>query len=117
MANSGKDTNSSQFFICLGATPHLDKKHTIFGRVIKGYEFVEKMEENPSGAQDRPLKEVRIVDCGELKGEDKLNNTNAEFLPNYIDIAMNLTDIHMKENEDEFLTDPNEKEEEKKTSK
>jgi cyclophilin family peptidyl-prolyl cis-trans isomerase len=50
MANSGPDTNGSQFFICFGATPHLNEKHTIFGRVISGYDMVERMENNPTGS-------------------------------------------------------------------
>ena len=105
MANAGKDTNGSQFFICFGATPHLDKKHVIFGRIILGYEFVEKVEQNPVGAQDKPLKQVTIIDCGELLGDDKLDSTNATFLPNYIDIPMNLTDIHTYEHEDDTGSD------------
>ena len=72
MANSGPDTNGSQFFICFKDTPHLNKKHTIFGRVIHNYEHVDAVMKNPSGAQDKPLKQVTIVDCGELTGDDKL---------------------------------------------
>jgi cyclophilin family peptidyl-prolyl cis-trans isomerase len=44
MANSGKDTNGSQFFICFGATPHLDGKHAVFGKVVKGLEVLDKLE-------------------------------------------------------------------------
>jgi len=72
MANSGPNTNGSQFFICFGPTPHLDLKHTIFGRIIKGYDFIDKVEANPSDGGDKPLKGVTVVDCGELKGDDKV---------------------------------------------
>lgn len=83
MANAGPDTNGSQFFICFTQTPHLDEKHTIFGRVIHNYELVEVIESNPTGAQDKPLKNVTIVDCGELTGEDKLTAEKANFLHNF----------------------------------
>ena len=72
MANAGPDTNGSQFFICFGPTPHLNGKHTVFGRVIKGYDFVEKMEANPTAPGDKPIKGVTVVDCGELTGDQKV---------------------------------------------
>ena len=50
MANSGANTNGSQFFICFGATPHLNEKHTIYGRVINNYDLCKKMEANKTGA-------------------------------------------------------------------
>ena len=44
MAHAGKDTGGSQFFLCFRATPHLDARHTVFGRVIKGIELVDKLQ-------------------------------------------------------------------------
>jgi peptidyl-prolyl isomerase D len=72
MANSGPATNGSQFFITTVPTPHLDGKHVVFGQVISGKSLVRKIENIPSQA-DKPVKDVTIVDCGELQGEEYEN--------------------------------------------
>ncbi|NQU18750.1 peptidylprolyl isomerase [bacterium] len=61
MANSGPDTNTSQFFIITTVTPWLNMKHTIFAEVISGYGVVEKIENTPTGSFDKPLSEQKII--------------------------------------------------------
>ena len=69
MANAGKpNTNGSQFFVTLKPTPHLDRKHTAFGRIVSGMESVRKMSDVERGEKDRPVSLQRIVieDCGRV---------------------------------------------------
>jgi len=63
MANKGKDTNSSQWFITFRATPHLDNKHTVFGKLVGGEDVLDTLEHLPlKGTMDRPLKPPTITE-------------------------------------------------------
>lgn len=97
MANSGKDTNGSQFFITTAITRFahsppvmlisspslihahswLDGKHVVFGEVLEGYDVVEKIENVPKGANDKPEKTVKIAKSGELEKPEE--GTHAEL--------------------------------------
>merc|ERR1719359_2542993 len=80
MANAGPDTNGSQFFVTTVATPHLDGKHVVFGRVESGMEVIRDIENmDVAPGDNKPHVSVEIVECGELKGG--MNDSDDDSLP------------------------------------
>jgi peptidyl-prolyl cis-trans isomerase-like 2 len=61
MANRGKNTNTSQFFISFKAVPHLDFKHTVFGKMREGYSVLDKIEKYETGEGGLPKQDIIIT--------------------------------------------------------
>ena len=64
MANSGHDTNGSQFYITLKKTEWLDNKHVVFGIVLKGFDIIKRIEQIDCDNNDNPISKIEVIECG-----------------------------------------------------
>lgn len=78
MANKGRNTNGSQFFITFKSCEHLDGKHTVFGKLVQGFDTLDKIETVGADESDKPAREITILSTAVL--ENPIRRATAEIL-------------------------------------
>ena len=106
MANSGPNTNGSQFFVTTSTPSHLNGKHVVFGRAIKGMGLIKEIEGMKTDTGDVPQKPVVVADCGEFPVDTKdyglsENDGTEDIYPSYPE-DMDL-DFFIEENQEKVL--------------
>ncbi len=85
MANSGADTNGSQFFITFAKTPHLDGRHVVFGHLVSGHDVLDVIEAVAVEPGDKPRRDITIVDCGEVQLSEAERQAALSSMSRYAD--------------------------------
>lgn len=112
MANAGSNTNGSQFFILFKATPHLDGRHVVFGKVTEGIELLKVLEKVLTDNKDCPRLDVVITDCGQIQNDDI---TQPSTLSSDVKL-INTNKIVSQNNSNSLVTNDSNNEKDKKTT-